>query len=343
MSSFRFAERFPLASGRAWTAIAGTAFAVAGAVVASLVLTNPLLESFVMAPGAAPYLAAVAALLVGGGCWWFVVERPRRPTRARGALTGTVVGVLTHPLLWLFVFVYRDPSTAAELSGVGNTVLLLTYFSLLVAGWLTVGVGVAVGLALSTARRRTAERTPPDGESRLFWLNATLLGVLVLPGLLFRSLLGWRGVLALVTGAVAATAVTTVALRRLPVVRAYFAELATAPEADSPPAATDPAFLAPYALSHFCFAAVYFLCSLVYVVPVASVAPFASLASYGYPVVAGGFGLAVALAANFRRNRWRPSDSVRRPALEWSAFLALTVGSYTLAWLGWLWTLSLLS
>lgn len=341
MSLLRPAERRSLASRAVWTAIAGTTFAVAGAVVAFLVLRNPLLEAFAMASGAVPYLAAVAAFLAGGGCWWLVVERPRRPTRARGALTGTVAGTLTHPILWLLVFVYQNPSTAADPSTAGTGPLLFTYFSLLTVGWLTVGVGVAVGLALATGRRRTAERRPPDGESALFWLNATLLGALVLPGLVFGGLLGWRGALSVAAAALAATAVTAVALGRLPVVRAYFAELATVPEADSPPAATDRSFLAPYALAHAEFAAVYFLGSPLYVALAGSVAPLASVHPYGYTVGAGGLGLAVALAANFRRNRWRPSTSARRPVLEWTAFLALTVGSYTVAWLEWLSTPSL--
>lgn len=353
-----------LASGVVWAALAGVVFAVAGFAVALSVVHNPVLRLFVFSPEATPYLTALAAFLVGGPCWWLIVERPRRPTRGRGAVVGLLTGLLAHPVMWTLVFASEDPATftdPAELltprfwDGLLLSVLVFTLYSLPTVGVLTVVLGIVAGLALAAGRRRVAPWTleaEQDAElserSTGFWVaNATVVGVTVI--VLF-SLTGGVGFLVLVASGLATAVVTLVALRRLPVVRTVLTgrtagERGATGGEESVAELTDRTFLVRYGLGTLGLGVAYVLVFFGYGFAVDhlsnAVLPGVSLERdlllfYGYPVLFTALCLAVALALNYRRNRWRPSTSRLRPVLEWTAFLALAVTTYTLGLSAWL-------
>jgi hypothetical protein len=343
-----------LASSIAWAAIAGVAFAIVAALVALLIAHLPLLRSATLVPDAIPYLAAIAAFSVGAAGWWVIVERPHRPTAPRAVLVGALTGLFAHPVLWVLVFAYRNPSAfldvprlAAPQAGESPLLaaFLFTYFSALVVGPLTIGIGVFVSLGLVAGRRRTVDRTLRGGESGFFWLNTALLVVLVLLGTPFGSLLGGRGALLVLAAGLAGTAVTTPLLGWLPVVRTSLTRLASHSPTDGAPEPTDFSFVLPCSASLTGFAGVYVLVSLVYILTAESLfrsgfltvfegASF--LVSLGYPVAVVSLCLPVVLAVEYYRNRWEPATSTRQAILEWSAFLTVTVGVYTLVWIGWL-------
>jgi len=354
VTSLRAAKRRILASSIAWAAIAGVAFAIVAALVALLIAQLPLLRSATLVPGVVPYLAAIAAFSVGAAGWWIIVERPHRPTAPRAVLVGALTGLFAHPVLWVLVFAYRNPSAFLDASRLAApragespflAVFLFTYFSALVVGPLTIGIGVFGSLALVAGRRRTVDRIPQSGESGFFWLNTALLVVLVAIGTLFGPILGERGALLVLAAGFAGTALTTPLLRWLPVVRASLTRLASHSSTDAAPEPTDFSFVLPYSASLTGFAGVYVLVSLGYVLAVEALfrsgfltvfegASF--LVSLGYPVAVVGLCLPVVLAVEYYRNRWKPATSTRQAIIEWSAFLTVTVGVYTLAWIGWL-------
>jgi hypothetical protein len=354
MAAPRTAKRRLFASSSVWVGLAGLTFAVFGFLVAFAAMENVILRSIAMVPEAVPYLVALATFLVGGISWWLVVERPARPTRERGILVGALTGLFTHPLMWFLIFAYQDPSTyfdPSELltqqagSDLFGGILLFTFFSLLTVGPITVVVGIFGGLVLTAGRRRTVRRKPENGESAFFRLNAVLFGWILVLGIFFGQLLGWRGILLVLVAGVISTVVTIVALGWLPAVRAYLTQMASDASTSSPRGLTGKRFIVPYCASLTEFAGLYFLLSLGYVLFADelfySVFPESPeradlLMLSGYPVLVIGVSLPVVLAANYRRNRWNPSTSTLRPVVEWSAFLILTVTIYTLAWVGWL-------
>lgn len=342
-------------SGLAWAVLGGAFFAAVGFVVAFALLQDPVLGLFVPAGGIAPSLVALASFLAGGSCWWLVVERPHLPTRGRGAVAGLLTGLLVHPVTWVLVFAYEDASAYADpsklLSADGlNTLLgavaLFTFFSWLIVGPVTVAVGVVAGLAFAAVHRRIEpfeSMTAAGDEGTRYWLaNAIVLGVTVI---LLSSLVGLRGLLVLGTSGLAAGAVTLAALRRLPVVRTFFAQT----EDSSTAALSNRSFRYRYGLGMVGLGATYVLAFFGYayvldylyraILSSARIEVdydvFSSIL-YGYPVFFAGLCLLVALALNYRRNRWRPYRSALRPVLEWGAFFVLAVAIYTLAWAVWL-------
>lgn len=103
--------------------------------------------------------ASLAAAISGAACIRLLLVGKTSRRVLRGAVAGALAGALSHPLAWsLFMLGLRlvDPSFAADpgpdhwLSGI----VIFTISSLVVAGWLTVPVGAALGARL--ARSPTA-------------------------------------------------------------------------------------------------------------------------------------------------------------------------------------------
>jgi hypothetical protein len=116
-------------------------------------------------PPQSPGARAWAPPSPGGALWWLAIERPGEVSLLRGGLVGVAVGLLAHPLMWVFagtgvgatVLVLEGP---AVLAGVGPEAIwaaflgffLFTFFGMLFTGIVTVPVAVATGVALAHVR-----------------------------------------------------------------------------------------------------------------------------------------------------------------------------------------------
>jgi hypothetical protein len=101
-----------------------------------------------------PIAACMAGLATGFCAWsWLCADGP---TAARGALAGLLAGVLSHPPAWFLLIFWksltrrpgeRPPGPLAGAAGsLGNS-----FWSLLLAGWLTGGAGALAGALLGAA------------------------------------------------------------------------------------------------------------------------------------------------------------------------------------------------
>ena len=103
---------------------------------------------------AASGLAAFAVSLL---LWRLLCGSGRPVTWRRGALAGALTGLLAHPVAWYLALVWNyaigqtsslgDRSTNALESLAGA--FIMTFWSLLIAGWLTVPAGAVVGFLLA--------------------------------------------------------------------------------------------------------------------------------------------------------------------------------------------------
>lgn len=151
-----FGSRF-LQSGAVWTGIAGGAFGGLAFLVSFVLLQYPALRIFAIFPDLLPYFVAPASFLVSSVCWWLVVERPRRMTRARGVIIGLVTGLVAHPVTWTLVITYDAVKAGASPYGPGLVPAVFVYsiFSLGFTGVLTMFIGAICGIALILGRERT--------------------------------------------------------------------------------------------------------------------------------------------------------------------------------------------
>lgn len=110
-----------------------------------------------------------AAFVCGAAAWRLLAERPSRERPIWGALAGGLAGLAAHYLTWYFQYVANnvcfwltggctgslgEPPADLLQAFVGSAGF--TFFSLIVCGWLTVPIGVVLGLLF--ARRTRAAR-----------------------------------------------------------------------------------------------------------------------------------------------------------------------------------------
>ncbi|MFO0145709.1 MAG: hypothetical protein ACK54C_10405 [Betaproteobacteria bacterium] len=106
--------------------------------------------------------SALAAAVVAVVLWWTLSRAGRVPTIGRGALAGTAVGLLAHPLMWLFALLLAHISgwrgslgnpTASSPQALA-AIPALTFVSWLLFGWLTAPVGALTGGLIALLQRR---------------------------------------------------------------------------------------------------------------------------------------------------------------------------------------------
>jgi hypothetical protein len=142
-----------------------------GAAIVGLGVGPELLQTGGFTPGGLGIAAAVAggaalgAAVSGAPLWWLAVERPGEVSLLRGGLVGVGVGLLAHPLMWVFagtgvgatVLVVEGPAVLAAVGpeavwGALLGFLLFTFFGMLFTGIVTVPVAVVTGVALAHVR-----------------------------------------------------------------------------------------------------------------------------------------------------------------------------------------------
>ncbi|QUO47228.1 hypothetical protein [Halorubrum ruber] len=145
-------------SARRWSLYAGAYAFACGAVTAELLST--VLRVFTQVVGLpetfpVPLLAA-PALLVGGGVWWLLVERPERYTYPAGVAYGALTALGTG-LCWTawFLVVW-----SVDLLAAGPTPLLVA----LVIG-LTTAAGALIGPPILFVRRRSRAGSAADATA----------------------------------------------------------------------------------------------------------------------------------------------------------------------------------
>jgi hypothetical protein len=102
--------------------------------------------------------AAIAAALLGGLAYAILVP-PRGKSRvARGLAVGVVAGTLSHPLAWYLTILWsfwQGQAGAGErpMGPVEGLIaaIVLSVPSEILAGWMTVSVGVGLGIVLARA------------------------------------------------------------------------------------------------------------------------------------------------------------------------------------------------
>ncbi|MBI2395538.1 MAG: hypothetical protein HYV09_38585 [Deltaproteobacteria bacterium] len=98
--------------------------------------------------------SAIAAFLVGGLAFRLLADR------VRGWALGALVGVASHPVAWWLFIVAQwaggarsslGERTVGPIDGIVGA-LVMSAWSLVLAGWLTVPVAVAIGALLGRRR-----------------------------------------------------------------------------------------------------------------------------------------------------------------------------------------------
>lgn len=92
---------------------------------------------YALAPGISAFLAAVLF-------WALLADNPVSKTRV--VLIGLFTGVLSHPICWLIwgAFMGKDNQYAS----IFTAAIFLSFFSLILLGWLTVGISIVIGLLM---------------------------------------------------------------------------------------------------------------------------------------------------------------------------------------------------
>lgn len=342
----RFANR-ALRSGVVWAGVAGGAFAGLAYLASIALLGNPFLRAFAVYPGLFPSFAALSSFVVGGTCWLLLVERPRQPTRVRGAIVGLVTGLAVHPLTWALVLGYdsRQHGTTPFQPEILPFVLLFSIFSLGEVGVITVTIGVLGGIGVALLRARTIpwER---EGERSLAVVvgSGLLTGVVTVTLLLLLSF-----VLPLLAAAALVAAILTIpVLRRLPAVGIVLAGAYPGTSGDVAPGSFDRSSLVRHSLALLGVGVGYSLAGFGYAVAVEfllsaladalSLGPrwsssgpfFVAMAAYPVLFVAGSLLIVCVTAYRWERGAGRPPRDV---TMQWAAFLALVVSVYTAAFL----------
>jgi hypothetical protein len=141
----------------------GTTGGLLGTTIVSVVTVPALLGPPTVTLGDIGIVAAVAggaglgAAVSGGPLWWLAVERPGEVSVVSGSLVGLSVGILMHPLTWVFAYlgvtvvelVVEGSSALADVgpqvTGFVNSVVTLTTVSLVFGSIVTVPVLAAAG------------------------------------------------------------------------------------------------------------------------------------------------------------------------------------------------------
>jgi hypothetical protein len=327
-------------SGVVWAGLAGLTFGTLGFLTALVLLTNLFLGAFAIP--ATPSLAAVAAFVVGGPCWWLLVERPRNLTRMRGAFAGLLTGLLTQPVLWFLVVVYQEPELLTNPAQLTELAVFsgFVYLSVLATGTVTMTVGVFVGLALMVLR----ERTVPGGigERRNLAMVAftfVSLAVVIVVALPFVWVVLIVLPIAFYGAVLFVILLTLLVLRRLDVVRTFLVRSYRLAGNNSVSTLFRPSFVLRHSIATlgsviaYLFAFVGYIALMRYVDSLVFSGPsplVSETLSYqiAFPILFAVVSLATALTVNYVVNRWEPSRSRRRAAIEWTLYLLPVVVVY---------------
>lgn len=155
---------------RFWVLIVAFADFVLGAlVILPFTLSNPnILPKIII-----PFSVGLAAGISGGLFWWIIVERPSKPTLARGLVFGFLSVLIAFPL-WFFLTLpliaipVLEPVNVGDLMEVVRSVTnpdsftwFLFFGAIAVGGIIAFPPGIVVGLLLVMIRRRF----PVESES----------------------------------------------------------------------------------------------------------------------------------------------------------------------------------
>jgi hypothetical protein len=105
-----------------------------------------------------PFYAALSSGATFALLWYWLIERHRRFTVARGVVTGALVGLLSHPLFWYLFLLdswLRYQLYGQPISSLGEppmnpldalaAALIYTLWSWFLVGWITAVVGAVTG------------------------------------------------------------------------------------------------------------------------------------------------------------------------------------------------------
>lgn len=143
-----------------WTVLASLAFALAGAMCASVVLIlspheDPKLGGLIVTAAAGSFLTAAPV--------WRLIVRPGLEGFWRGLIAGGVIGLLAHPMTWCLLMWFWVPNSASrepiEFFAAPIAALFFSFWSLLILGWISVPFGAIVGGFMGLLARVCTERT----------------------------------------------------------------------------------------------------------------------------------------------------------------------------------------
>ncbi len=103
--------------------------------------------------------AGFSAFLVGAGMWRALVATQSGLAKKRGWWVGALVGVLSHPFAWTADLLLtlsdrpRPESIVGEVLNAPLAGLGLSIASVMVLGWLTLPVGIVVGMIAEVSER----------------------------------------------------------------------------------------------------------------------------------------------------------------------------------------------
>ena len=135
-------------------------FALVAAVTGVLVGLGILAAGTAEGYGLFPVIAALAGFLTSFLCWKLIIDRRKHYTTSSAILTGALSGVISHPVCWYFFIIQANIENLSGYykSSMGDdpvglleglqTALAFSFFSLLITGWLTVGVAVLAAIML---------------------------------------------------------------------------------------------------------------------------------------------------------------------------------------------------
>lgn len=141
---------------RLWATTAAVVFAaVAGGVATGLVGADRVWPPFANSDSAMAVAGVLAAALVGWASWTGLARHLRTDRLRHGALSGLVTGVLAHPVM-LFLWPLLPPADGLEWTA--PIMPLVSVWSLLLVGWITVPAAVLAGSGVSLVRIVVAKR-----------------------------------------------------------------------------------------------------------------------------------------------------------------------------------------
>lgn len=137
---------------------------VIGVVLVNGVFGNPVggFDVLIVPP------AVVASAMVGGVVWWGLIERQGSRTYEHAVIVGVLVGVFSHPVMWMLYSVAGPlflPVGWSEPAVIVMSSLFFTLFSVVFSGIFTVLGGIASALATLRVRRYVEAVRDDTGEA----------------------------------------------------------------------------------------------------------------------------------------------------------------------------------
>ncbi|MCC6129097.1 MAG: hypothetical protein IT186_04150 [Acidobacteria bacterium] len=154
--------------------LAGLAFGTMGLAAALFVLWNGRATGWWVVV----FSAGLASFLAGVFFWRVFSSRDGRISFPRAGLAGAFAGALSHPLAWYIAILvslltgtkgYGEIRVLGPIDGLWAS-LVMSFWSLLLIGWITVPAGVLAGLLYLGLHRRLSRRNSvargPDAGPR---------------------------------------------------------------------------------------------------------------------------------------------------------------------------------